>query len=360
MLMVQERRKTPLSVQNWHFGSWTSCRTENHLGSTAAVINDKGELIEATMYTAYGEQIPLMVLPGTEAAAREKFTGKEFDTEGGSGNGVDGINLDYFGARYLDPEVGVWLSVDPADQFWNGYSYCGGDPVNLIDPFGLYTAAVTHVMTELVIKAVPLAVATIVPIMTPTIMALTSTVATIGTQVAVSSATSITFNLGNTNLSLMDRYGEALGNVGSEIIDPLVPDNPFAVESAEDIYRKFLIEPLRDYTLDQAGLRIGLPLRIGTVAGLILSPSPMDPVGGQIYNDLFARGQHAVSQLQTSQKGMGQVTNKIFEMYQTPNNPANALDKSKLLRSQDSIKNFANEQYRVLENARFKINTMGR
>ena len=136
MLMVQERLKTPLSVQNRHFGSWTSYRTENHLGSTAAVINDKGELIESTMYTAYGEQVPLMVLPGTEEEAREKFTGKEFDTEGGSGNGVDGINLDYFGRRFFDPEIGIWTSTDPKQWDWNSYAYCSGDPINYVDPYG--------------------------------------------------------------------------------------------------------------------------------------------------------------------------------------------------------------------------------
>ena len=104
---------------------------KNHLGSTAAVINDKGELIEATMYTAYGEQIPLMVLPGTEAAAREKFTGKEFDTEGG-------INLDYFGWRYYDPEVGLWTSVEPEQepQDWGSYTYCADNPTNKTDPNG--------------------------------------------------------------------------------------------------------------------------------------------------------------------------------------------------------------------------------
>ena len=47
--------------------------------------------------------------------------------------------LNYFGARYYDPEVGIWTSTDPAGEFWNPYSYTGGNPVNLIDPFGLST-----------------------------------------------------------------------------------------------------------------------------------------------------------------------------------------------------------------------------
>jgi RHS repeat-associated protein len=47
-----------------------------------------------------------------------------------------GIGAYHFGFRVYDPETGVWMSTDPADQFWNTYSYCGGDPVNYTDPDG--------------------------------------------------------------------------------------------------------------------------------------------------------------------------------------------------------------------------------
>ncbi|NET23894.1 MAG: hypothetical protein F6K07_33465 [Okeania sp. SIO1H5] len=39
------------------------------------------------------------------------------------------------GARFYDPELGLWLTPDPAGQFHNPYAY-GGDPVNYIDPDG--------------------------------------------------------------------------------------------------------------------------------------------------------------------------------------------------------------------------------
>jgi RHS repeat-associated protein len=50
---------------------------------------------------------------------------------------VPGMGLVYFGARYYDPEIGVWISTDPDEQFWNSYSYCGGNPIVLVDPLGL-------------------------------------------------------------------------------------------------------------------------------------------------------------------------------------------------------------------------------
>jgi RHS repeat-associated protein len=59
----------------------------------------------------------------------ENFTGKEHDDE---------IALDYFGARYLDPMLGMWISVDPMRQFSSPYLYAGNgyNPVNVVDPDG--------------------------------------------------------------------------------------------------------------------------------------------------------------------------------------------------------------------------------
>ncbi|RLG30819.1 hypothetical protein DRN98_07030, partial [Methanosarcinales archaeon] len=42
-------------------------------------------------------------------------------------------------ARYYDPEIGGFISPDPVGEFWNSFSYTGGNPINLIDPLGLST-----------------------------------------------------------------------------------------------------------------------------------------------------------------------------------------------------------------------------
>lgn len=58
------------------------------------------------------------------------FTSKELDRETG---------LYYYGARYQDPKLGIFISVDPlAEKFcgYSSYNYTLNNPVNLIDPDG--------------------------------------------------------------------------------------------------------------------------------------------------------------------------------------------------------------------------------
>jgi RHS repeat-associated protein len=60
-----------------------------------------------------------------------KFNGKELDEETG---------FYYYGARYYDPKISIWLSVDPlAEEFpeWSPYSFCFNNPLSFIDPDGM-------------------------------------------------------------------------------------------------------------------------------------------------------------------------------------------------------------------------------
>jgi RHS repeat-associated protein len=73
-----------------------------------------------------------------QVLSAHKFTGKERDAESG---------LDNFGARYDSSSMGRFMSPDPLGgrmidpQTLNKYSYTRNNPVNLIDPTGLYTCA---------------------------------------------------------------------------------------------------------------------------------------------------------------------------------------------------------------------------
>ncbi|SHH93775.1 RHS repeat-associated core domain-containing protein, partial [Fibrobacter sp. UWH9] len=110
---------------------------KNHLGSTMLVygtqgssntdIADLGEVKKAYDYRSFGEQIDLIADAGDKVT--ENFTGKEKDDE---------TELNYFGARYLDPMLGMWISVDPKRQFASPYLYVGNgmNPLNATDPDG--------------------------------------------------------------------------------------------------------------------------------------------------------------------------------------------------------------------------------
>ena len=110
---------------------------KNHLGSTMLVYGtvastnpneaDIGEKIAAYDYRSFGEMVELT--PPATGKVSENFTGKELDDE---------IALDYFGARYLDPMLGMWTSVDPKRQFSSPYLYVGNgyNPVSGVDPDG--------------------------------------------------------------------------------------------------------------------------------------------------------------------------------------------------------------------------------
>ena len=75
-------------------------------------------------YRIFGELF--MGMESTDKVT-ETFTGKELDDE---------TSLNYFGARYLDPMLGLWISVDNARQFDNPYTYAGNNPVIVHDPDG--------------------------------------------------------------------------------------------------------------------------------------------------------------------------------------------------------------------------------
>lgn len=48
------------------------------------------------------------------------------------------------GARYYQPELGRWTQPDPSGQDANAYLYVGGNPVNFVDPTGLFCVLGTY------------------------------------------------------------------------------------------------------------------------------------------------------------------------------------------------------------------------
>ncbi len=97
------------------------------LGSPVAVTDANGVVIERTVYEPYGAVVGGQVKDGPG------YTGHVSDSATG---------LSYMQQRYMDPEVGSFLSVDPvtahgenARQF-NRYRYGNGNPYGFTDPDG--------------------------------------------------------------------------------------------------------------------------------------------------------------------------------------------------------------------------------
>jgi RHS repeat-associated protein len=94
-----------------------------------------GELIGTADYGPYGERFDVRWVTPADEASYDRFGfGTEYRDETG---------LIYYGARYYSPALGRFLSRDPAGVAGSGvnlYAFCGGDPVNNRELYGLCEA----------------------------------------------------------------------------------------------------------------------------------------------------------------------------------------------------------------------------
>jgi RHS repeat-associated protein len=97
----------------------------NHLGSILLVTNVEGQVTEAQGYSPYGEI--LNASHSTPEASRFKYTDQEWEE----------AKLYYFGARYYDPTLSRFVSIDPIDRYpRDPYSYTQNNPISYFDPEG--------------------------------------------------------------------------------------------------------------------------------------------------------------------------------------------------------------------------------
>jgi len=98
----------------------------DHLGSSSYITGLDGEVTQNIEYFPSGETF--VENHRNSNYSPYKFNGKELDAETG---------YYYYGARYYNSRVSLWLNVDPlAEQTMEPYIYCGNHPINYIDPDG--------------------------------------------------------------------------------------------------------------------------------------------------------------------------------------------------------------------------------
>ncbi|MCA1703577.1 MAG: RHS repeat-associated core domain-containing protein, partial [Actinobacteria bacterium] len=103
------------------------------LGSVVALVDANGVQRAAYTYDPYGGHATATAMNGALPPNPWRYAGGALDATG----------LYHFGARYYDPNLGRWTQQDsvvslgdPANA--NRYAYAGDDPVNFVDPTGLY------------------------------------------------------------------------------------------------------------------------------------------------------------------------------------------------------------------------------
>jgi len=100
----------------------------DHLGSSSWITFSDGSAVQHLHYLPWGEDF--VDQRSTSWNAMYTFSAKEKDTETG---------YSYFGSRYYNSDLSIWLSVDPlSDKYpsMSPYVYCANNPVKLVDPNG--------------------------------------------------------------------------------------------------------------------------------------------------------------------------------------------------------------------------------
>ena len=101
----------------------------DHLGNNRIVADSEGSVLQSVQYYPFGLEFAGGIGQGLQPY---KYGGKELDSD-------HNLNLYDFSARYFDPAVPRFTSIDPhAENYysWSPYVYCYNNPLRFVDPTG--------------------------------------------------------------------------------------------------------------------------------------------------------------------------------------------------------------------------------
>ena len=133
-------RGTELLGMNSYDNNSYYYRLDSH-GNVTDLLTHTGDEIKTYTYNPYGKEKPFSINPaGNETILYHwknetenthnpfRYCGEYYDEESG---------LIYLRNRYYDPSIGRFISEDLIKDGLNWYAYCGGNPINYVDPWGL-------------------------------------------------------------------------------------------------------------------------------------------------------------------------------------------------------------------------------
>jgi RHS repeat-associated protein len=106
----------------------------DHLGSTSLITDLDGNVVQHVEYVPFGEVF--IEERNNKWNTPYLFNATELDEETG---------LYYYGARYYDARVSLWLGADPMQERYpniSTYEYCANNPIKYIDPDGKFVSIV--------------------------------------------------------------------------------------------------------------------------------------------------------------------------------------------------------------------------
>ena len=120
---------TPSRIMFWYH--------PDYLGNVDLITEKDGNAHEFFMYNPWGEQMHQWNSNTYSFNSPYRFNGKEIDPE---------TELAYYGARYYQNKLSLWLSVDPiTNTTLQQYQFSGNNPINAIDPIGNDTILINSV-----------------------------------------------------------------------------------------------------------------------------------------------------------------------------------------------------------------------